>query len=120
MRVIIAGSRNVTDYGLLLTAISKSGFEIHEVVSGACRGVDKMGEKFAETHSLPCKKFPADWNQYKNSAGPIRNKQMAEYADGLIAIWDGESLGTKNMIDEAKMKNLKVYVEFIPFPEVCK
>jgi len=117
VKVIIAGSRNVTDYNLLLQAIAKSGLEITEVVSGACRGVDAMGERYAAEHKLPCKKFPADWDQYKNAAGPIRNKQMAVYGEALIAIWDGESRGTKNMIDEARGQDLKVYVEFVPHPE---
>ena len=44
------------------------------------------------------------------SAGPIRNKQMAEYADTLFAFWDGKSRGTKNMIDLAKKKNLHVII----------
>lgn len=49
---------------------------------------------------IPVKRFPADWDRHGRAAGPIRNCQMAQYADALIAIWDGKSRGTKNMIDE--------------------
>lgn len=35
---------------------------------------------------------------------------MAEVADALIAFWDGESHGTKHMIDIMNNKNLKVRV----------
>ena len=108
MKVIIAGSRDITNYNLLLKVIEKSKFEITEVVSGTARGVDKLGERYAEENNIPLKKFPADWNKYNKMAGYLRNKQMAEYADALIAIWDGESRGTKNMIDIAKKMKLDI------------
>ena len=55
--------------------------------------------------------FPADWDKYGKRAGYLRNVQMAEYADALLAFWDGESRGTKNMIDEALSRGLKVGVK---------
>ena len=113
MKTIIAGSRDITRYiarKCIVQAVEDSGFEITEVVSGGARGVDHMGEMYAYVHCLDWKIFPADWNQYGRSAGMIRNKQMADYADALIAIWDGKSKGTKGMIDIAKRKGLKVFV----------
>lgn len=59
------------------------------------------------------KVFPADWNKYGKKAGPIRNKKMANYAEALLAIWDGKSCGTKNMIQQAKENNLRIYVHRI-------
>ena len=64
MKVIIAGSRDCEDYVSLLVAIHLSHFEITEVVSGCARGADKMGERWAEEHGIPVKRFPADWNKY--------------------------------------------------------
>jgi len=55
-------------------------------------------------------KFPAEWNKFGKAAGPKRNKEMAIAADALIAFWDGKSRGTKNMIELAKQKGLKVKV----------
>lgn len=110
MKVIIAGSRNIKDGMLLLEAIDKSKFEITEIVSGHAVGVDRMGELYAETHHIPTKIFIPDWSNYGKGAGFIRNEQMANYADALIAIWDGKSSGTKHMIDIAKKNNLQVYV----------
>ena len=52
----------------------------------------------------------ADWQKYGKRAGPIRNKEMADYADTLIAFWDGQSRGTKNMIETARSQNLNVIV----------
>ena len=99
MKIIIAGSREVTDYNLILEAVRKSEFDISEVVSGNARGVDKLGERYATENNIDLKIFPADWDRYGKRAGYIRNSEMGEYADGLIAIWDGKSKGTKYMID---------------------
>lgn len=110
MKVIIAGSRNIIDYNLLEYAIERSGFDITEVVGGGAKGADELGMIWATQNDIKFIKFPADWSTYGKAAGPIRNRQMAEYADALIALWDAESMGTRNMIDEAHKRNLKVYV----------
>lgn len=114
MRVIIAGSRNIdpdrADAAVetMVTLFART-FEAPTVVmSGACRtGVDAAGERWAAKHGVPVERYPADWTRggtmtLDRSAGPSRNRTMAQAADGLIAIWDGKSCGTKNMIAEAK------------------
>ena len=110
MRVIIAGSREIADYSLVERAVRDSCFEITEVVSGCAPGVDRLGEEWAEENDIPIKQFPADWKRYRDSAGPIRNKQMSQYGEALIAIWDGKSPGTRNMIQLAKDRNLKIHI----------
>jgi hypothetical protein len=119
MKVVIAGSRNCEDYNLLLTAVANAGFDITAVVSGGAKGADSLGERFAEECGLPVYKFPAHWEQYGRSAGPIRNELMAEFGDALIALWDGKSRGTKNMIDRATAHGLKIHVEFTDSKEVA-
>lgn len=110
MKVIIAGSRSITDYSVVAEAVEKSGFEITEVVSGCAGGVDRLGEKWAKNHKIPIKKFPAQWSKYGKSAGYVRNGAMARYADALIAVWDGVSRGTKHMMDLAKKEGVKFYI----------
>ena len=84
-------------------------------MSGGCRGVDTLAERFCKLHNYPIKVFNADWATHGKKAGYLRNKQMAEYAaeDGgmLIAFWDGESKGTKMMVDLAMKNGLTVHVE---------
>ena len=112
MKVIIAGSRDLDDYDFVkiwCMYYFKDTEEI-EIVSGTARGADRLGERFAEEMGYPIKKFPADWVKHRKSAGVLRNIEMAEYADGLIAFWDGKSKGTKSMIDLARSKNLKVRI----------
>jgi hypothetical protein len=100
VKTIIAGSRGISGTEEALDAIFKScGWVISEVVSGTARGVDKLGEEWAERKGIPVKRFPADWNKHGKSAGYLRNVEMGEYADALLALWDGESRGTKHMID---------------------
>jgi hypothetical protein len=110
-RVIIAGGRDIHDYNLVLEAIEESSFQIDVVVSGGASGVDALGEKYAIEMNIPLAIFQADWHTHGRAAGPIRNRKMAENADALIAIWDGKSKGTKNMIETATKKGLLVYVK---------
>lgn len=114
MKTIIAGGRNTRiSMKQMMDIIYRSGIAISEVVSGCSGSVDLLGEKWANFVHLPIRSFPADWEGQGRKAGPIRNRMMAEYAEALIAVWDGESKGTKNMIEEARKRNLKVYVEMI-------
>lgn len=110
MKTIIAGSRNIVEYQSVLDAIKASGFEITEVVSGGARGVDSLGERYAKEKGIPLKVFPADWESYGRKAGIMRNTEMSCYADALIAVWNGDSPGTYNMLNQAKSKGLKIYV----------
>lgn len=110
MKTIIAGCREITNSRIVFNAIQEAGWLITEVVSGCARGVDASGELWARTFGIPVKHFPANWS-LGPKAGPIRNRQMAEYADALIAVWDGKSKGTKNMIAEAHARGLKVFIK---------
>jgi hypothetical protein len=110
MKLIIAGGRDFNDLDLLkMNADSYLG-QVTEVVCGKARGADTLGEHWAIWNSLPVKYFPADWEKYGKRAGYLRNKEMAEYADSLLAFWDGKSRGTKHMIDLATELGLKVKV----------
>ena len=82
--------------------------KVSAVLCGECRGADLLGKRFAEENGIPVESFPAEWKRYGRAAGAKRNKQMAENADTLIAFWDGESKGTKNMIDLMNGKTVHV------------
>lgn len=110
MKVIIAGTRRIGDWTAVHKAVEESGFKISEVVSGGAPGPDTIGESLARLHGMPVKVFPADWKKFGKAAGPYRNKQMADYADALIAVWDGESTGTLNMINQMKSQGKPVYI----------
>ena len=111
-KVIIAGSRDFYDYDLLAEEcnIILEGKDDIEVVSGRAIGADMLGEMYAKDKKYPVKLFPADWNTHGKGAGFIRNGEMANYANMLIAFWDGESKGTKHMVETAQKKGMEVYV----------
>jgi hypothetical protein len=113
VRTIVAGSRTVTDYDLVADAIASATWPITVIISGGAKGVDELGEAYAYLHKIPLEVFNANWNKYGRSAGHMRNEEMAKNADALIAIWDGESRGTANMIETAKKYKLKVHVRVV-------
>lgn len=110
MRVIIAGSREIKDLALVEKAIKESGFEVTMVVSGGARGVDRLGEMWAARKGIPVKVFPADWTHYGKGAGRKRNTEMVEFAEALVAVWDGTSPGTHDTIKKARWMGRKVHV----------
>ncbi len=109
MKVIIAGSRTIYDYEALETFVESVGWPIEEVVSGGCRGVDELGERWAESKNIPKKVLYADWAQYGREAGELRNREMAEYADGLILLWDGKSPGASCMLRESAKAGIEIH-----------
>jgi SLOG family YspA-like protein len=129
MKIIIAGSRSITDLDVVKRAVIESGFlpSITEVVCGCADGVDKLGYEWARWHDVPqihvsfwpAWKKQSEWahsvvkgaervyvcppEYLGRRAGFFRNKKMAEYADKLIAVWDGRSQGTADMICQMRL-----------------
>jgi YspA, cpYpsA-related SLOG family len=121
VRVIVAGSRGFNDYKKLASTLVKY-FISHgyrpsdiEIISGTANGADKLGEKFAKKSGCKLTRMPAEWWRYGNSAGYVRNLEMAKYAKKAhhsvcFCFWDGKSKGTKHMIDIAKKEGLELHV----------
>jgi hypothetical protein len=119
MKLIIAGSRSIQDYNITRKAFDKLIREnpsifITEIVSGMARGPDSHALAIAKENNIPVKKFPADWNLYGKRAGYVRNAEMANYADGLLAVYDGHSKGTKMMIELMNKITKSVFVYNAP------
>lgn len=111
MRTIIAGTRTAT-YRQTFDAINTCPWldKVTVVLSGMTAGADTHGVAEARRHGFTVEEYPANWRRHGNAAGPIRNQQMADNADALIAAWDGQSRGTADMIRRARAKGLKVHV----------
>lgn len=120
--VIIAGGREFDNYRMLEQTASQAirdwVDEIYkgapepkiDIISGAARGADKLGEQFAREYGMTVNRMPANWELYGKSAGYRRNEEMTKHANALIAYWDGESRGTKHMIDIATRRELLVRI----------
>lgn len=111
MRLIIAGSRTATRADVLAAIeASNAGEGIAEVVCGDAPGADTEGALWADAKGIPVRHFPADWKRWGKAAGPMRNEEMAQNADALLAIWDGQSKGTAHMIHMARQHGLRIYI----------
>jgi len=111
MRLIIAGGRShklsPADFARLDALLLELG-PIREVISGACpTGADAGGVAWAARRGLPVSRFPADWEAHGRAAGPLRNAEMAAYADALAVFPGGR--GTASMIAEAKKRGLRIF-----------
>lgn len=118
VRIIVAGGRDFGDYRLLADTLDallpNMGTKDITLVSGGCRGADALGERYADEHGIRVKRFPAEWKTYGRAAGPIRNRQMAEFSAEvkgiLLAFWDGQSRGTASMISLAERCGLDIVI----------
>ncbi len=118
MRVVIAGCRNYNNYKEAKEYIDCCISNIIEeneiiIVSGGADGADALGERYAAENGLKLERYPADWKKYGRSAGPRRNRQMAEISDYVICFWDGQSRGTKSMIEYAKKFEKPIRIKMI-------
>lgn len=129
MKTIIAGSRHITDYSIVVDAVTeavKEGLVPSLIVSGAAKGIDSLGERWALNNGVKVDPYPADWDNieiegaviryhangkpYNVVAGHMRNEKMAANADALIAIPTKSSKGTWDMIKRAKDHNLRIFI----------
>ena len=111
MRIIIAGSRNVTETEVRTALYRCSWLDFASViVSGTAKGADMFGELWADERNLLIQRFPADWKKHGKRAGPLRNELMAKNAEGLVAGWNGKSRGTQSMIELASKLGLRITI----------
>lgn len=97
MKVGIVGSRGFNDYKLVVETLREIP-QINLIVSGGAKGADTLGEMYAKHNDIPTMIFPPLWDKYGKSAGFIRNKDIVENSDIVIAFWDGNSKGTHSTI----------------------
>ena len=116
MKLVVAGSRNITDYDIVKNGIDtlvRQGMVITAIIDGTARGVDRLASRYADENGIENIRVPAEWKLYHQGAGAIRNKKMAEMGDVLLAFWDGASRGTQNMINAANARGIPVTVIYV-------
>ena len=106
MKVAVIGSR-----GLIVNDLGKYLPEnTTEIVSGGAKGIDTCARNYALSHDLKLTEFLPEYNKYGRGAPLKRNLQIIEYADVVIAFWDGKSRGTKYVIDKCKKQGVQLDV----------
>ncbi len=117
-RIVVAGSRDFYDYRMAKEYIDECLAEFEQAtefifVSGTCRGADMLGERYADEHGYKIERYPADWNLLGKSAGPVRNRKMAQVSDLIICFWDGKSRGTRSLVEYAEKIRKTVKIKMI-------
>ena len=114
-KLIVAGGRDFKDYDLLSRVLFDIAHKEYpdvaiSIVSGMAKGADTLGYLFAVRNNVVRYQFPADWKEHGKSAGMRRNKVMGDFADGLVAFWNGRSPGTRQMIQYMGSLNKPVHI----------
>jgi len=112
MTLAIVGSRGFNDYeGLKESLLEYDLIETcTKVVSGGARGADSLGERFANEFNIPIEVIKPNWDAFGKAAGFIRNTDIVNKCDVLIAFWDGQSRGTLDSINKARAANKRVII----------
>lgn len=112
MKVAVVGSRSVNHYDVVKAILNQYTFT--QIISGGAKGVDTLAEQYSSEYNLvkPMVILP-NWNRYNRGAGAVRNREIVDHSDFVIAIWDGKSKGTLISINYAKKQNKSIYVWLI-------
>ena len=103
-KIMVCGSRTITNEILIFSKLDDILMQYPNMIliSGAAKGVDSIGEKWAKNHKIQIEQYKPDWKKYGRGAGIVRNKLMVETSDFIVIFWDGISKGTKSDIDFCK------------------
>lgn len=115
MKIGIVGSRTFNDYDKLLETMSLFN-EAHclfdTIVSGGAKGADSAGEAWGKYWNIKIEKYLPDWDKHGKAAGFIRNQQIVDNSDMIVAFWDGESRGTADTIEKAKKAKKPTFIVY--------
>ncbi len=105
MKLAIVGGRDFTDYKLVEDTISNffCFTDIMDIVSGGAEGADNMAYNFAINNKIHLIVYKPEWAKYGKSAGFLRNQTIVDICDVVLAFWNGESRGTADTIEKAKI-----------------
>lgn len=106
MKVAVIGSRTFTDKKLLEEELDKLNIEL--LISGGAQGADTLAENYARERNIPVLIFKPDYHRHGKGGPLVRNKEIVNHAEIIVAFWDKKSRGTKFTVDYAKNKQLPV------------
>ena len=108
MKIAVIGSRSFNDYELMKSVLS--GFDIDSIISGGAVGADALGKRYSAENGIEIIEYLPEYDKYGRGAPLVRNKQIVNESDFVIAFWDGKSRGTKYTCDYAKKQGKQVNV----------
>ena len=120
MKLAIIGSRDFDNYELVARTIGTHFYYMlncvemndNEIISGGAKGADTLGKTYAKNCGLKYTEFPALWSKHGRAAGFIRNRQIIDACDIVLAFWDGKSRGTEHSINLAKQAKKPTFIVY--------
>ena len=115
VRLAVVGSRTFDEYPLLKKKLDdmRKRYAVVEIVSGGAKGADSLAARYARENEIPLTELKPDWTRYGRAAGVLRNTDIVDQCDVLIAFWDGTSKGTRDSIEKAeRLEKETIVVEF--------
>ena len=110
IKIGVIGSRSFNNYELAKRTLDPYLGKVWVIVSGGAKGADSLGEKWAIENNIKTCIYKPDWKTYGKKAGFIRNVDIIEDSDIVIAFWDALSRGTEHSINLAKEMGKKVII----------
>lgn len=97
LKVAVIGSRDVGEetYNMILRQLPKG---CSQIITGGARGVDALAKRAAAALGIRCVRIPPRYQRYGRSAPLVRNIDIVENADCVLAFWDGQSKATRHAL----------------------
>ena len=112
-KVAVGGSRSIEDFDLVKKVLDNLLVEGDVILSGNAPGADRLGERYGKENGYPVKLIPSEWEKHGLKATMMRNEVLLKACDFVICFWDGESKGTRHMLDIA-IREKKLLAEVRP------
>lgn len=98
MKLLIAGSRSITEFDIGKHIPKETSL----IITGGAKGVDTVAEAYADAHKISKLILRPDYPRYGRAAPLKRNEIMVNLADQVLILWDGKSKGTAHTINYAQ------------------
>jgi len=115
MKLAVIGSKEFQDFRLLAIEIEKEN-NVTKIISGAALGTDSLARRYAIQNNISLLEFPPDYAKYGTQAKHVRDNQIVNHCDKVLAFWDGVCEGTKYTMDYAHQQKVPVRIVWVGKP----
>jgi len=106
MKLAVIGSRGFEDYSLLSQKLDE--INPSEIISGGAKGADTLADRYANEHDIKLTEFKPDYKKYGRGAPHVRNRQIVDASEKVLAFWDGKSRGTLSTLKYAEKQSIEI------------
>ncbi|MDY6915880.1 MAG: SLOG family protein [Candidatus Cloacimonadota bacterium] len=112
MKLAVIGSKKFNNFQLLTSEIEKEN-NLTKIISGAAPGTDSLARRYAIQNNIPLLEFPPDYAKNGAEAKHVRDRQIVDHSEKVLAFWDGVCQGTKYTMNYARQQNVPVRVVWV-------